>query len=357
MSRPFGVYLHIPFCSRRCDYCAFATWSDRDDLQTAYLDAMRTDIGRAIDEGRLRAATSVFVGGGTPSHVDPAELASVLALLPTEDRVEITVECNPESVTPEHVDHFVAAGVNRLSFGVQSLVPRVLRALGRQHDPADVARAVAIARDGGIRRLNLDLIYGAAGETLDDWRTTVTGVLDLEPEHVSAYALTVERGTPLADDPERHPDDDRQADEYLLADDLLGAAGYRNYEISNWARPGEECRHNLLYWQQGDYLGLGCAAHSHVAGRRWWNVRTPERYIDLVSRGEPTEAAHELLDDEQRRLERLQLSLRTDAGVPVDAIADDDRGLLDGLVVERDGRLRLSREGRLVANEIAVRLR
>ena len=357
MSRPFGVYLHIPFCSRRCDYCAFATWSDRDDLQTAYLDAMRTDIGRAIDEGRLRAATSVFVGGGTPSHVDPAELASVLALLPTEDRVEITVECNPESVTPEHVDHFVAAGVNRLSFGVQSLVPRVLRALGRQHDPADVARAVAIARDGGIRRLNLDLIHGAAGETLEDWRTTLEGTIALQPDHVSAYGLTVEKGTPLADDPARHPDDDHQADEYLLADELLTAAGQRNYEISNWSRPGEECRHNLLYWRQGDYLGVGCAAHSHRAGRRWWNVRTPERYIDLVGRGESTEAASELLGSEDRRIERLQLALRTNDGVPLDSFSPVDLDRFEGLVEERDGRLRLTTPGRLMANEIAVHLR
>ena len=179
---------------------------------------------------------------------------------------------------------FAGAGVNRVSIGVQSMVPHVLAALGRTHDPANVERAVAAARAVGLPTFNVDIIYGAAGESLDDWRTTLERALALDPPHVSAYALTVEAGTPLADDPARHPDDDVQADEYELADDLLTAAGLANYEVSNWARPGHECRHNLLYWRQHDYLGFGCAAHSHRAGRRWWNVRTPERYIAAVAR-------------------------------------------------------------------------
>ena len=177
---------------------------------------------------------------------------------------------------------FVGAGVNRVSIGVQSMVPHVLRVLGRTHDPANVERAVAAARAAGLATFNLDLIYGSVGESLDDWRVTLERALALEPPHVSAYALTVEPGTPLADDPARHPDDDGQADEYELADDMLTAAGLANYEVSNWARPGHECRHNLLYWRQQDYRGFGCAAHSHRAGRRWWNLRTPERYIDAV---------------------------------------------------------------------------
>ncbi len=174
-----------------------------------------------------------------------------------------------------------------MSIGVQSMVPHVLAALGRTHDPANVHRAVAAARSVGLATFNLDVIYGTAGETLADWRTTLEGILELDPPHVSAYALTVEAGTPLAGDPARHPDDDVQADEYELADELLTAAGLANYEVSNWARPGHECRHNLLYWAQHDYLGFGCAAHSHRAGRRWWNVRTPERYIDAVRAGPP----------------------------------------------------------------------
>ena len=200
------------------------------------------------------------------------------------------------------------------------MVPRVLDLLGRRHDPDNVVSAVEAIRAVGFASFNVDLIYGAATETLDEWRTTLRGALALDPPHVSAYGLTVEAGTPLAADPARHPDDDVQADEYELADDLLTAAGLANYEVSNWARPGHECRHNLLYWRQHDYLGFGCAAHSHVAGRRWWNVRTPERYIAAVAAGRPTEAAGETLDAETRRIEGLQLSLRTTAGVPRDAL-------------------------------------
>jgi len=353
----FGVYVHIPFCSRRCDYCAFATWSDRDDLQSAYLDALRADLARTAAAGGLPAATSVFVGGGTPSRVDPEALAEVIAMIPLTEGAEITIECNPESVTAAHIAAYRAVGVDRLSFGVQSLVDHVLRALGRDHDPHDVVRAVELARSGGIERLNLDLIYGAAGESLDDWRSTLTGVIELAPDHVSAYALTVERGTPLADDPDRHPDDDHQADEYVLADRILTEAGYANYEISNWSRSGQECRHNLLYWSQGDYLGFGCAAHSHRQGRRWWNVRTPERYIEAVRTGASTESASEELDDERRRLEGLQLALRTASGVPRHVLDDADLERLTGLVEIVDDRVRLTVDGRLLANEVAVRLR
>ncbi len=356
-AEPFGVYLHIPFCARRCDYCAFATWTDREHLVEAYLDALVADVERARAAGELPDATSVFVGGGTPSLVPATGLARVLATVPTHVGAEVTVECNPDTVTPALLDTYVQAGVNRVSFGVQSMVPEVLAALGRTHDPDAVERSVSLARAAGIPTFNLDLIYGGAGETVADWEQTVRAVVELDPPHVSAYALTVEPGTPLAADPARHPDDDDQADKYLMAEELLTGAGLANYEISNWARPGHACRHNELYWAQGDYLGFGCAAHSHLQGRRWWNVRTPERYIEAVRSGRATEAAGEDLDPERRRIEGLQLTLRTRAGVPVESLADDDRAVLDGLVVERDERLVLTVEGRLLANEVAVRLR
>jgi len=261
--------VHVPFCARRCDYCAFATWTDRSHLIDPYLAAVVTDVERAVAAG-MPAVTSVFFGGGTPSLVPAEGLMRVLAALPLAPGAEVTVECNPDTVTAALVDCYRAAGVNRLSFGVQSMVPHVLAALGRTHDPANVRHAVALARDAGFETFNVDLIYGAAGETLADWRRTVEEALALEPPHVSAYGLTVEPGTPLADDPARHPDDDVQADEYELADDLLTSAGLDNYEVSNWARPGHESRHNQLYWDQHDYFGFGCAAHSHLAGRRWW---------------------------------------------------------------------------------------
>ena len=242
-----------------------------------------------------------------------------------------------------------------MSVGVQSMQDHVLKSLGRTHDPANVVRAMTFARDAGVHDINLDIIYGVHGESLDDWRRTVTAALELQPTHVSAYGLTVEAGTPLADDPARHPDDDVQAEMYELVDDLLTAAGMANYEVSNWAVPGHECRHNRVYWSQGDYLGFGSAAHSHRAGRRWWNVRTPDRYVELVRSGGSVVAADEVLDAETRSFERLELSLRTSRGVPVDSL-DLSAAEMEGLVEVRDGNAVLTRAGRLLANEISTRL-
>jgi putative oxygen-independent coproporphyrinogen III oxidase len=354
----FGVYVHIPFCASKCDYCAFATWTDRHHLTSAYLGALRTEIGRAVDAG-MPVADTVFVGGGTPTLVPPDELASALALIPLAEGAEVTVECNPDDVTVDLLRVYRAAGVNRVSLGVQSMSPHVLASLGRTHDIANVESAVAAIREAGLPTFNLDLIYGAAGESLDDWRTTVEQALALGPPHISAYGLTVEAGTPLAAQPDRHPDDDDQADKYELADDLLSAAGLVNYEVSNWARPGHESRHNFLYWTQDDYRGFGCAAHSHRAGRRWWNVRTPDRYIELVGRDEPVEAASETLEADARRIEGLQLALRTRDGVARDSFDDATLDLLDELLVahpDDPGRVVLTRAGRLMANEVSLRL-
>lgn len=352
----FGIYIHIPFCASRCDYCAFATWTDRGHLVDDYVQAVIDDIDRSVAAG-LPRATSVFFGGGTPSLISGAALASIVERVPVVDGAEVTVECNPDTVTPELLAAYVGAGVNRISLGVQSMVPHVLASLGRTHDPASVEHAVRLVREAGITSFNLDVIYGAAGESIADWRTTLEGVIELAPPHVSAYALTVEAGTSLAQDPARRPDDDDQADKYLLATELLGSIGLEWYEISNWARPGHECRHNLVYWSQGDYQGFGCAAHSHRDGRRFWNVRTPDRYIDHVVRGESVETASEELDGDERRIEGLQLSLRTRAGVPSAAMDPADRELLSPLIEPGQERIVLTAEGRLLANEVAVRLR
>jgi oxygen-independent coproporphyrinogen-3 oxidase len=349
--------VHIPFCARRCDYCAFATWTDRSYLIERYLDAVAADIRRTCaDVGGSGGACSVFVGGGTPSLVPGPSLARVLGELPRAPGAEVTVECNPDTVTGELLEDYRRAGVNRLSFGVQSMVPEVLAALGRTHRPDNVERAVAAARQVGFASFNLDLIYGAAGESLAQWSETVDAALALDPPHISAYALTVEPGTPLAADAARHPDGDDQADKYLLATERFAAAGLDWYEISNWARPGHTCRHNQIYWSQGDYLAFGCAAHGHRQGRRWWNVRTPERYIEAIEQGRSPEAGHEVLDDGVRRLEGRQLALRTSAGVAPGALPPDDPALAT-LVERRGDRVVLSVEGRLLANEVALRLR
>lgn len=356
---PFGVYVHIPFCASKCDYCAFATWTDRGHLVEEYLAALATEVDRAVAAG-MPTADTVFVGGGTPTLVPGAELAAVIRAIPVADGAEITVECNPDDVTVDLLIAYGEAGVNRVSLGVQSTSAHVLRALGRTHDRRNVERAVEAIKVADLGTFNLDLIYGAAGETLDDWTRTVETALAFDPPHISAYGLTVEAGTPLASQPDRHPDDDDQADKYEVADELLHAAGLTNYEVSNWARPGHESRHNLLYWNQHDYRGFGCAAHSHESGRRWWNLRTPDRYIEAVRRGDPVEASSETLDAATRRFEALELALRTRDGVARESFTEETIALLEGMIDEhptRSDRVVLTRSGRLMANEIAVRLR
>ena len=353
LNKDFGVYVHVPFCAHRCGYCAFATWTDRGHLEARYMSAVRTEIGRAV-AGGLPLATSVFVGGGTPSLVDPADLAATIATIPLAEGSEVTVECNPDDVDSRLLNELISVGVNRISLGVQSMARHVLTVLDRRHNPDNVVRAVDEIRAAGIQTFNLDLIYGAHGESNHDWESTVRAALDLDPPHVSAYGLTVEPGTPLADLPNLHPDDDVQADRYEIVDEMLAAGGLENYEVSNWAKPGHECRHNLLYWRQQDYTGFGCAAHSHREGRRWWNVRTPDRYVDLVERGESTEAAAEELDEQTRAFEALELSLRLREGVPLSALDGEE---LPGLVVRVGEQWVLTRRGRLMANEISTRLR
>jgi putative oxygen-independent coproporphyrinogen III oxidase len=363
---PLGVYVHIPFCADRCDYCDFATWTDRAHLIGDYVDAAVQDARRQMARTGRRAS-SVFFGGGTPSLIPADGLARILDAIDRESGAEVTVECNPDTVEPEQLATYMAAGVNRLSLGVQSLVPHVLAELGRTHDPASVERAVRAARAAGFEHLNLDLIYGSPCESIDDWRRSLDGVLALEPDHVSAYALTIEPGTPLGRDiasgGRRAPDDDDQAEKYEIADDVLRGAGYEWYEISNWARPGGECRHNLLCWDQGDYLAIGAAAHGHLDGRRAWNLRTPERYIAAVTSGASIEAGHEVLDHTARVEEALLLAVRTRTGIPVTAALATVAGELaaDGLVEPGPdsalpGRLVLTRRGRLLASAVTVRL-
>ncbi len=286
----------------------------------------------------------------------------------------MTVEANPEDVTEAWAKVMAAAGVNRVSLGVQSFDPVVLDSLGRRHAATSVRGAARAIAGAGIEHLSIDLIYGAAEESNASWQATLEAAVNLDPapSHISAYALTIEAGTPLAADRRRHPDDDVQADRYEITDKLLSAGGLEWYEISNWARRGNECRHNLTYWRGGNYRGIGCAAHSHRDGRRWWNLRTPERYIAAIEEGQTVTAVAEQLSPTERALELLELSLRTREGVPEDAFGDRLGALVgDGLVSLRaangggDGsgsgrssgrRAVLTLRGRLLANEVACAL-
>ena len=337
------------------------------------------EIGAAVDAG-LPAATSVFFGGGTPSRLTAEQLTSILEVVPRAVDAEVTVECNPEDADVVRLARWRRAGVTRVSFGVQSMVPAVLAALGRRHTPDSVPRAVEAAAEAGLGgSYSVDLIFGAVGESMGDWERSVQAVLALDPSpaHVSAYGLIAEPGTPLGSDPTRHPDPDKQAAEYEWLDAVLEAAGYSWYEISNWSRPGAACRHNQLYWAQGEYRGFGCAAHSHEvrpdgAARRWWNVRTPERYLRSLAEGTSPVGGEEILGAELRAVEALELGLRTAAGVAVADLPDGVEGELEMLAElalvtlvpagrDRLGqpmgpRLRLTRRGRLLASEVTLRL-
>lgn len=357
----FGFYVHVPFCAARCDYCAFATWTDRDHLMEPYADACTKEARRAVEEESLAPATSVFFGGGTPSRLRADVLCSILEAVPRAGGAEVTVECNPEDASCEAFATWRAAGVNRVSFGAQSMVDSVLDGLGRRHGRGAVERAVSLAHGAGFASVSVDLIYGGAGESDEDWRESLDAVLSLEepPTHVSAYALTVEPGTPLAADPRRHPDDDVQAVRYEIADEMLSAAGMRWYEISNWALPGHECRHNVLYWNQGDYRGIGCAAHSHSGRVRWWNVRTPDRYISAVRSGASATAGEEVVDPVSYEFEALALRIRTAQGVPAasvpaELLEESSNG--EALVSVEGDTAVLTLRGRLLANEVALRL-
>ncbi|MDQ1462845.1 MAG: hypothetical protein QOI08_4329 [Actinomycetota bacterium] len=360
----FGVYVHIPFCASRCDYCDFATWTDRDQLIDTYVDACVADVAQRTS-ATLPQATSVFFGGGTPSLIPAAQLTRILDAVDYSADAEITVECNPDSVDASKLATYRAAGVNRLSFGVQSMVPHVLASLGRTHDPANVRRAVELGRAAGFTRLSVDLIYGTPGESPDDWQESLDGALELGVDHVSAYALTVEPATALgrqvaAGAPA--PDDDIQADAYVRADEVLGAAGFECYEVSNWARPGEECRHNELYWSGAEYVGIGCAAHGHTGRTRWWNVRTPERYIAAIEAGMSPVGGSEILDDSTRAEESFALALRMRVGAVYDDRAADvvadlaEQGFLVRISDETGGRIVLTRSGRLLASDLTARL-
>ena len=357
VSGPLGAYVHVPFCRHRCDYCSFSVFTDRHELHTHYVDAVCSELRWAADQGRR--FETVFVGGGTPSMLAPALLASIVRAIPTTDGAEVTVECNPDDVSDELLTGLLDAGLTRVSLGVQSTVDHVLANIGRRHNRAAVANAVATIARSGVPSYNVDLIYGASNESLKDWRTTLDDAVGFGTTHISAYALTVEGGTALASDPSRRPDEDDQADKYELAHEVLGAAGFVNYEVSNWAQPGFECAHNWRYWTQGNYLGFGCAAHSHIDGRRWWNVRTPDRYLEKITAGESPGSASEELSPADRSLEAQQLSLRTRLGVPSEAFAPDDLHALlaGGLIAAQGNRAVLTVKGRLMADAVSHHLR
>ena len=375
--RPFGLYVHVPFCTVRCGYCDFNTYTADDLGRTAETrGASRSTYAEAaIDEVRLARrvlgdvdlpVSTVFFGGGTPTLLKPGELGSVLAAVAGEfglaPDVEVTTEANPDSVALWDLEELRQVGFDRISFGMQSDVPHVLATLDRTHDPLRVPAVVGWARQAGFEQVSLDLIYGTPGESLADWEASVDAALACGPDHVSAYSLIVEEGTALARRISRGelaaPDEDDQADKYLLAEERLTKAGLGWYEVSNWARDERSrCRHNLGYWRGDDWWGVGPGAHSHVGGVRWWNVKHPAAYAERINAGVSPAHAREVLDEETRRVERVLLELRLRDGLPVQVLDAGGRAAVDdlmrrGLVERAVERLVLTLEGRLLADAV-----
>ncbi len=374
-ARPFGVYVHVPFCATRCGYCDFNTYTATElgggGSQVEYAATAAAEVRlarRVLGDSDVSAAT-VFFGGGTPTLLPPADLDALLRGVRDElglrPDAEVTTEANPDSVDRESLQRLRDAGFTRVSFGMQSAVPHVLATLDRTHDPERVPRVVQWAREAGFDGVSLDLIYGTPGESQADWRTSLEAALACEPDHLSAYALVVEEGTRLAVQVRRGevpaPDDDDLADRYLLADEVLAAAGMQWYEVSNWSTTStQRARHNEGYWLGHDWWGVGPGAHSHVGGTRWWNVRHPAAYAARLAEGASPAQAREILDDGQRRTERVLLGIRLREGHPLDDLSDRGRtvardavatGLLDGAAHE-NGRAALTLRGRLLADAV-----
>ena len=377
--RPFGIYIHVPFCATRCGYCDFNTYTPAElggANPDGWLVALRAELSQAAgllgspagSDVAGRAAPhvqTVFVGGGTPSLLGGAGLAGVLDTVREHfvlaPGAEVTTEANPESTSPELFARLRAAGYTRVSLGMQSAAPHVLATLDRVHSPGRAPAAAREARAAGFEHINIDLIYGTPGESDDDLRRSVDAAVEGGVDHISAYALTVEEGTALARRVRRGEisptDSDVMARRYELADERLRAAGFDWYEVSNWSRPGGECRHNMGYWDGGEWWGAGPGAHGYVGSTRWWNVKHPNAYAQALADGRLPVADFEQLDADATHTEDVMLRLRLRAGLPADALSDHERhraqaAIGDGLLRVDADRLVLTDRGRLLADAV-----
>jgi oxygen-independent coproporphyrinogen-3 oxidase len=377
MNEPLSFYIHIPYCVRRCGYCDFNTYTpaelqvseDLTKISNNHIDLLIAEADQARASVKTTAPIpTIFFGGGTPTLMEPSDLKRVLKHL--EDKfgfapdIEITIEANPDTVTKEKLAALREIGINRISFGMQSGVEHVLKVLDRTHNPANVSKATNWAKEVGFDEISVDLIYGAPGESIEDWQKTIQTALELPITHISAYALIVEAGTKLAGQVKRGevviPEDDQTADKYLIADESFSKAGFDWYELSNWSKAGSECRHNIAYWVGANWWGLGPGAHSHVDGVRFWNVKHPAAYQDRLTTGAEPIQEREILTEEQMASERLMLEIRLKSGIAKSSLAAEQ---LDALESFRIGgaldpdmwaaqRVALTQSGRLIADRI-----
>lgn len=377
-----SLYLHIPFCHTRCYYCDFNTYAGILPLREPYVRALLAEIALAgeqarHDDGSLRRARTIFFGGGTPSLLTVTQIKRLLhacrAAFVLDEDAEITLEANPGTLTLEQLVGLRAAGINRLSLGSQSFDAQLLKTLGRIHTPAEITQALSHARAAGFSSINLDFMFGLPGQSMRQWQETLAQALMLRPEHLSLYSLIIEEGTPFFDWAQEGRitpgDEDLSADMYEYADELLQAAGYVNYEISNWALPGHQSRHNLTYWRNLPYIGMGAGAHSFFAGKRFSNERDPQQYINTLKKQQLPVVESETIEATQEMSETAFLALRTASGLhlptfeerfatPFASFVGNRLRIVEeaGLLEQEEGWLRLSKRGRLLGNEVFLRL-
>ena len=372
-----AFYIHIPYCIKRCGYCDFNTYtpaelqitSELKDISNSYIDLLISEIKSArIEVGESAVIPSIFFGGGTPSLMEASDIGRVISTIKDQFNLakdaEITLETNPDTVTKEKLAQFLAAGVNRLSFGMQSAVPHVLATLDRTHNPDNLPQVTKWAKEVGFKEISVDLIYGTPGESKEDWQRSIDAALSLPITHIAAYALIVEEGTKLAAQIKRgevaNVDDDLSADKYIMADQAFTLAGFNWYELSNWAKPNSESRHNIFYWLGKNWWGAGPGAHSHLNGKRFWNVKHPNLYKERIIKGESAVAEFENLESIQIESERLMLSIRLPSGVEKSTLNDKQILDLAGYVESGHldqanwnlGRATLTLDGRLIADRI-----
>ena len=371
-----GFYVHVPYCARRCGYCDFNTYTptelsisnDLTSTSKSYIDLLLREIEFARETSDAHAVPTIFFGGGTPTLMESRDLGRVISSINSHfemaPNAEITTEANPDTVTKEKLAVLREVGFNRISFGMQSAVPHVLQALDRTHNPENVLKATTWAHEVGFNEVSVDLIYGTAGESVSDWELTVDTALELPISHISAYALIVEKGTKLGAQVKRGevimPDDDQTADKYLLADEKFNSAGFNWYELSNWSKPGSECRHNIAYWNGGNWWGAGAGAHSHIDGRRFWNVKHPAAYAQKVLASGNAMADQEILTASEKRNEEIMLQIRLASGIKRSTLSEGEESSLTSFletghllsVAWERGSVVLSRTGRLIADRI-----
>lgn len=371
-----AFYIHIPYCVKRCGYCDFNTYtpaelqikSSLEVISHDYIDLVIQEIERSKTVSGSTYVPSIFFGGGTPTLMTPHDLGRVISAIKERYTLtgdcEITIEANPDTVSLESLKELRGLGFNRISFGMQSAVPHVLAVLDRTHNPENVAKSVLAAREAGFDEISVDLIYGTPGESIADWESSIDTALALPVTHISAYALIVEEGTKLASRIKRGeimmPDDDETADKYILADNKFRAAGMDWYELSNWSKPGSECKHNLFYWYGENWWGAGPGAHSHMNGKRWWNVKHPSTYKEkILGSGDPT-ADSEILSAAEMEEERLLLKIRLPRGIKLSTLSVEQHTVLEEFLKDGhlshehwdSGSVSLTQSGRLLADRI-----